>query len=251
MSFSRPPRFPTRRFLAILAILGSLTVPLGAHADVIELTNGERIVGKVKDATPTGVVIQVRGKDVRIPQARVRSIAFEAEPAPGPAARPQGRPLALATARPPAERPVPAHVAAALSALAGLQDATVNALPAGDYTARVEETRRQVEHALAEGPDDAHVRTAIAAALHYHAFAAYAEGVYEARGDLGAIQHDAVVAQCIPLSERVTHDAEQLKLNPQDPTVVGLLSATEGATPLRACAAQKMAEAESFARTPR
>src|SRR5205814_7701010 len=102
MSFSRPPRFPTRRFLAILAILGSLTVPLGAHADVIELTNGERIVGKIKDATPTGVVIQVRGKDVRIPQARVRSIAFEAEPAPGPAAkapaakapaaRPQGRP---------------------------------------------------------------------------------------------------------------------------------------------------------------
>jgi len=44
MSFSRPPRFPTRRFLAILAILGSLTVPLGAHADVIELTNGERAV---------------------------------------------------------------------------------------------------------------------------------------------------------------------------------------------------------------
>src|SRR2546423_14198924 len=123
MSFSRPPRFPTRRFLAILAILailGSLTVPLGAHADVIELTNGERIVGKVKDATPTGVVIQVRGKDVRIPQARVRSIAFEAEREPvpvakPPAVKPQGRPVALATARPPAERPVPAHVAAALS----------------------------------------------------------------------------------------------------------------------------------------
>ena len=159
--------------------------------------------------------------------------------------------MAVATARLPVERPVPAHIAAALSALAGLQDATVNALPPADYKARVEDTRRQVEHALAEGPDDAHVRTALTAALHYHAFAAYAEGIYEARGDLGAIAHDAVVAQCIPLSEVIMQHAEQLKLNPQDPTVVDLLSATEGATPLRACAAQKMAEAESLARTPR
>jgi len=243
--------------LVIVALLGLLVAPPAAGADVVELTSGERIVGTVKDATPSGVVVHVRGKDVRIPQPRVRSITFGDEPeraataAKPPTTRTPARSAAVAEVPPPPLRPTPPHVAAALAALAALQDATITPPDAAEYTERIDAVRRAVDDALHQGPDDAVVRTALAAALHYHAFAAYALGIYEARGDLGAIAHDAVVAQCIPLSELITRDAEQLKLNPSDPNVIGLLSATEGAPPLRACAAQKMAEAESFARTPR
>ena len=62
---------------------------------------------------------------------------------------------------------------------------------------------------------------------------------------------DAVVTECRALSEQITREAEQLKLNPSNPALIGLLTATDGATPLRACAGEKIAEAESLAKAPR
>ena len=248
----------------LLAIVCFCAVPAAVRADVIELMNGVRVVGTVIDATRTAVVVKVGGNEVRIRPDRVRSITF-GDQAPAAAANPESVPapeptrshqaavtfttIPSAPSRPP--RPLSAQVKAALAALDKLQTATASALAPADYTARVAEVRREVEQALGAEVDDADVRSAIAAAVDYHALAALAETIYERRGDLEVIGRDAVVTECRALSEQITREAEQLKLNASNPALIGLLTATEGATPLRACAGEKIAEAESLAKAPR
>jgi hypothetical protein len=250
------------RILLAIACLGG--VPATVGADVIELMNGVRVVGTVMDATRTAVVVKVGGNEVRIRPDRVRSITFgdqapvgaanpESVPAPEPARSHQAAvtftTIPSAPPRPP--RPLSAQVRTAFAALDKLQTATESALAPADYTARVSEVRREVEQALSTGDDDADVRSAMAAAVDYHALAALAGTIYERRGDLEVIGRDAVVTECRALSEQITREAEQLKLNPSSPALIGLLTATEGATPLRACAGDKIAEAESLAKAPR
>ena len=243
-----------RILLAIVCLCG---VPTTVGADVIELMNGVRIVGTVMDATRTAVVVKVGGNEVRIRPDRVRSITF-GDQAPVAGATPESVPapshqsaVTFTTMPSAPPRPLSAPVRAALAALDKLQTATESALAPADYTARVTEVRREVEQALGAGADDADVRSAIAAAVDYHALAALAGTIYERRGDLEVIGRDAVVTECRALSEKITREAEQLKLNPSNPALIGLLTATEGATPLRACAGEKIAEAESLAKAPR
>lgn len=102
-----------------------------------------------------------------------------------------------------------------------------------------------------EGAERSEVRDAIDAAVRYHAFAARAGFVYEGQGDLAAIGRDPVVGECRPLTELIVRDAKDLGLNPADPAVAGLVTATEGAPALRACAGEQIAEAERRARAPR
>lgn len=261
---ARLPVWP--RALAGVVAAFLLAMPLAASADVIVLMNGVRIVGEVKNATLTAVTIQVQGKEVRIQQKLVRSITFGdgqdvarpsqvapsastaplPEPAPSPAPSIASTPIA-----PPSPRPLSPQVAAALAVLDKLQAATEQTPAPGDYAARVEQVRREVEDALAAAPDEADVRRAIVAAVHYHEFAAFAGAVYEERGDLALIGRDPVIVECRALSEQISRDATRLRMNPTDPSVAGLFAATEGAPPLRACAGEKIAEAESRARAPR
>lgn len=244
--------------LVIACLLGA---PRDASADVVELTSGQRIVGTVKEATASGVVIEVRGRELRIRQANVQAITFDGSP-PGSVTKAAPVATAAPTAPLPSQRPsppsptalpspLPAQIAAALAALGGLQAATVDVLAPADYAARVEEVRREVERALGDASDQPDVRAAITAAVRYHAFAAFAETVYEARGDLASIGGDPIVAECPSLTELVARDAARLQLNATDPAVVGLFAATEGASSLRACAGEKIAEAERRARATR
>jgi len=237
-----------------------------AIADVIVLTNGVRVQGTVIEATRTAVVIKVGASEVKIRPDRIRSITFgddesvaaaKRDPAPRPAPPSPPSPPSTVTyttvpsAPPRPPRPLSPEVSAALAVLAKLQAATERALEPADYTARVAEARREIEQALGTTTDDADVRSAISAAVDYHAFAALAETIYERRGDLAEIGRDAVVTECRALSERIVREAETLKLNAANPSLIGLLTATEGAAPLRSCAGDKIAEAESLARAPR
>lgn len=138
-----------------------------------------------------------------------------------------------------------------MAALGRLQDATVTPLAPSDYVARVEDVKREVAPTLGNPSDRADVRNAIGAAVRYHAFAAFAGTVYESRGDLAAIGQDPVVIECGSLTDLVARDAKELGLNPSDPTVVGLLAATEGAPALRECAADEIDKAALRARAPR
>jgi hypothetical protein len=157
---------------------------------------------------------------------------------------------APAPAAPP-PRPLPAKIAAALTALERLQEETVTALPPADYSSRVEDVKLEVAPALADGSSRGDVRDAIGAAVRLHAFAARARMTYERQDDLTAIGRDPVVAECRPLTDLVARDAAGLRLNPSDPAIVGLFAATEGAPALRACAGEQIAEAERRARAPR
>ena len=223
-----------------------------AGADVIELTTGQRIEGAVKEATGTAVVVDVGGREVRIRPERVRSITFETvrrEPAatpPAPALPPPPSPT------PPPAPALPAPIATALTALGRLQAATTTPMGASDYAALVDEVRREVERSLGDAASDyGDVRQAIGSAIRYHAFAALAGTVYEARGDLASVGRDAVIAECRRLGELITREAGRLGLNPVDPVVVGLIAASEGASALRACASDRIAEAETRARSGR
>jgi hypothetical protein len=138
-----------------------------------------------------------------------------------------------------------------LAALGRLQEATDTGLSPADYTARVEEARREVEPALGDVSDRTELREALGAAVRFHALAALAGTVYAERGDLAAIGRNPVIASCRPLTELVARDAEELRLDPSNPAVVGLLTATEGAPALRTCAGEQIVEAERHARAAR
>ena len=71
-----------------------------------EVPNGQRVVGTVTEVAGAEVVIETDGREMRIPQAEVQSIAFEASrPAPPVRRRPVGTALRPAPARP--ARPAP------------------------------------------------------------------------------------------------------------------------------------------------
>jgi hypothetical protein len=246
---------------AIACVLGA---PLAACADVIELMNGVRVVGTVTEATARDIVIKVGESSVRIRQDRVRSITFDdarsadaekpdaatPDAAKPDAAKPDAAKPEVVVSSTPVRAPQPLSppIAAALAALDRLQAVTARSLIPAEYAGRVDEVRRTVEEALAQEPDRSDVRAAMVTALRYHEVAALAGATYEERGDLAAIGREPLVAECRPLRELIAQDAARLRLNPDDPTVIGLFVATEGAPFLRTCAGDKIAEAEGLAR---
>lgn len=240
-----------RGIAGLVAAWLGLAVP-DAGADLIELTTGQRIDGTVKEATATVVVVEVGGRQIRIRPERVRSITFEAvrrEPvakSSAPAVPPPPAPA------PPALPALPAAIASALTALGRLQAATTGPMGGSDYAALVDEVRREVERSLGDTASDyAAVRQAVGSAIHYHAFAAFAGTVYDARGDLASVGRNPLIAECRQLAELIAGEARRLGLNPANPVVVGLIAASEGAPALRACASEKISEAETRARAGR
>src|SRR5436309_9752476 len=98
--------------LVVLAAACLAAMPFAARADVVELTNGARIVGKVMDATATEIVVRVSGREMRVRQERVRAITFDEDkrvPVAKVAVAPPPEPVA--PARP--LQPVPPSVATA------------------------------------------------------------------------------------------------------------------------------------------
>lgn len=250
-----------------LALACVIAAPCAARADIVELTNGQRLVGTVTEAAVAGVVVEVNGAQIRIPREDVQSIVFETlQSAPGAADAPivpsPATPSPSALPPPPAASPSPppavvppapprTPIAAALAALDRLQAATVTRLAPGDYAARVEDARREIAPALGDASTQTEVLDAIGAAIRYHALAAQAGAVYEAQGDLAAVGRDAVVTECRPLTELIRREAERARLDPKNPAVAGLITVAGGAPALRTCAGEQIAEAERQARASR
>ena len=248
--------------LALACVLGATCA---ARADVVELKNGQRVVGTVTDVAGAEIVIETGGREMRIPQGDVQSIAFEASPpAPPPAAEPTvpsvaatpapAPPVSVEPSAPPTvELPAPAvtPLATALAALERLQSASATPLAPDDYAARVETVRREVAPALGDATVPAEALAAIGAAIRYHAFAARMGIASAAGGDLVALGRDPLVAECRPLTELIAREAGRARLDPANPAIVGLFTVAEGAPALRTCAGERLAEAERQARAPR
>ena len=259
--------------LSLACLLGATCV---ARADVVSLKNGQRVVGTVTDVAGAEIVIEADGREMRIPQGDVQSIAFEAsrpappragepivpsapatpasappisvEPAPRPSvAAPEPVAAPLASSPEPAATPL----AAALAALDRLQAASAVALAPDEYAARIETVRREVAPALGDATVPAEVLAAIGAAIRYHAFAARMGIASAAGGDLAALGRDPLVAACRPLTELIAREASRVRLDPANPAIVGLFTVADGAPALRTCAGERLAEAERQARAPR
>lgn len=59
---------------ATISLAVALAAPAAVFADTIELTTGDRVEGTFKQATQTGVVIEVAGQSITIPLDKVRAI---------------------------------------------------------------------------------------------------------------------------------------------------------------------------------
>lgn len=80
------PRLVSRPATAAAALALCALLPTACVADVIDLTNGQRVEGTITGATDTGIVIDVGGRERVIEQRRIRGIAF------GPVRRASGSP---------------------------------------------------------------------------------------------------------------------------------------------------------------
>ena len=67
----------------MLAAASLIAVAVPVYADVVELKNGQRIEGTLRQATPASVSIDVGGQTMSIEGTRVRAIYFGSAPAAG------------------------------------------------------------------------------------------------------------------------------------------------------------------------
>jgi hypothetical protein len=134
------------RRLAVPALcLASLLLAPPASAVVVELTDGQRIEGELRQASAARVLLDAGGQLLVFEADEVRAIYFsEAEPPPPPV-----RPSARLT-RPEHRPPDPVQ---ALSAVKALRAAIESGTSRPDYSPRVRRARAVVDRYLASSPE--------------------------------------------------------------------------------------------------
>jgi hypothetical protein len=145
--------------LWLILLIAALFLSVGAvsHADVVELKNGQRVEGMLKQATPTAVTIEVGGQTIRFDVNKVRAIYFGAAP-PSPA---------KASSTPAGTE--------ALSALKALRSAVEGGVTFRDYQPRISDAKIKVDQYLETSQaGDADSQKAMATAIRHYVFAANA-----------------------------------------------------------------------------
>jgi hypothetical protein len=99
------------RLTCLALIVLAMAWPRLVAAEVIELSGGEWVEGKLREATPAGVVVEVGGQTITFPPGRVQAIYFRSA---APGAPGQGPPTVVPP--PPGEAPPAAAVPSAAGA---------------------------------------------------------------------------------------------------------------------------------------
>jgi len=169
-------------FAAAIAL--ALVWPRPASPEVIELSGGEWVEGKLKEVTPAGVVVEVGGQTVAFPPDRVLAIYFRASsqgapaqpgstappppPAPGlpPAPSAVSLPPAPTTAPPPSPGPYrgSSPAADALQVVKSLRAAVLGGMNFREYQTRVNAAATIADRylaALPEGPESESISDAV------------------------------------------------------------------------------------------
>src|SRR5262245_60684368 len=115
------------RFAVLVLVALTLVGPRPVVAEVIELNGGDWVEGRLKEVTPSSVVVEVGGQTITFPSDRVAAIYFRGA-SQGPSAPPANSP----SPAPPAAAPV-----AAPSAPTGTTAPVPAALPARSSAATV------------------------------------------------------------------------------------------------------------------
>jgi hypothetical protein len=217
--------------VVILAVLPGIA----AWADVVELTSGERVEGKVKQVSAAGVVVDIAGSTLTLPLDAVRTIHFGAPPSSSVA--PPSSPTALA----------------AVQALQALRSVARDETGYERYAARVEVTRADVGPYL-RGADQAAsaLRDALAQSFHFYEVAATAwKGRTSKNVDLKALGLDPAIEGCPALKDVFEESKRQFPLalvwqgGYVDPAkAAGFVVVSGGVPALWSCASDKLAEAE-------
>jgi len=124
-----------------------------AFADVVELKNGQRVEGTMKQADQTSVSVEVGGQTVTFKAEQVRAIFYGSAPTSSPAALSQE--------------------SEALAALKALQSVTTSSPTYRNYAPRVTDTKIIIDRYLStQGNGDAiDFRSALKDAMDYHVVA--------------------------------------------------------------------------------
>lgn len=162
------------------ASLMVLIAALPARADVVELQNGQRVEGTLKQATPTSVSVEVGGQTITFEGEKVRAIYFGAAPAI------QVQPSAMDEA---------------MKALKGLRSVAQGGITYRDYVPRVSDAKIVVDRYLQE-PDASPVKTSISEAMQFYVFAgAVWNAKITSQPGIGA---HPMVERCPALREKVS-----------------------------------------------
>ena len=170
-----------RLALSALIVL-ALVWPRSASAEVVELSGGEWVEGKLREVTPAGVVVEVGGQTVTFAPDRVLAIYFRASsqgapaqaapaaPSPPPAASPPSLPAASPPSSPSPPFKGSSPAADALQVVKSLRSAVLGGMSYREYQTRVNAATNIVDRylaALPEGPEG----ESISDAMRYYALA--------------------------------------------------------------------------------
>ena len=175
--------------LAVLVLVAlTLAGPRLALAEVIELNGGDWVEGRLKEVTPSGVVVEVGGQTITFPPDRVAAIYFRSPSQTAPAAPASPPPSSAPAAAPPvaapsapagSTAPVPAALpprspaavykspsptADALQVVRSLRSAVLGGLNFREYQSKVSAAATIVDRylaALPEGPESQSIHDAV------------------------------------------------------------------------------------------
>jgi hypothetical protein len=175
--------------LAVLVLVAlTLVGSRQAVAEVIELNGGDWVEGRLKEVTPSSVVVEVGGQTITFPSDRVAAIYFRGS-TPGPPAPPAGPPSPAPLAAPPVAAPSaptgttapapaalparssaatvyksPSPTADALQVVRSLRSAVLGGMNFREYQSKVSAAATIVDRylaALPEGPESQSIHDAV------------------------------------------------------------------------------------------
>jgi hypothetical protein len=166
-----------------------------AHADVVELKNGQRIEGALKQADQATVTVEVGGQIVTFKAEQVRAIYYGSAPA-------QSTPTTNVSGATPATN----AAGAALTALKALNSAVGGGLSIRDYGPRFTDAKIVVDQYLSmpANGDDA-IRTPIRESLGFYALA---KDVWT-DGSIEGVGSNPLLEQCPPIQKLLQADLER------------------------------------------
>ena len=174
--------------LAVLVLVALMLVtPRLAVAEVIELNGGDWVEGRLKEVTPSSVVVEVGGQTITFPSDRVAAIYFRgstqgppATPASSQSPAPPAPPVAAPAPPPGVAAPTsaalparssaptvfksPSPTADALQVVRSLRTAVLGGLNFREYQSRVSAAATIVDRylaALPEGPESQSINDAV------------------------------------------------------------------------------------------
>jgi hypothetical protein len=161
--------------VALAAVLLVASAP--ARADVVELRSGERIEGKLQQATPAFVAIETNGRIVTYPTDQVLAIRFGTAPPPAAGgagtdgAAPASPPPAPAAPSARAGTPRSPEAREALAALQEFREFLGGGVTYAEYSARLVDVRKKVERVPRGGLAPTDGVPALENALRYYTVA--------------------------------------------------------------------------------